>query len=144
MSDHNYPDHFYADALDKVRAVTGKPTGAYQAPAEMPAAERKLRTALAYVNHARDLIRDALGDNDAKAQRDAKIAYDMASERSSLHELNLSAMQHHPAGIGDVPYERTPKWSPEWVKPPNCGLHPMNAEAIRDHDERLSGAEDRL
>ncbi|MGN2244922.1 hypothetical protein ACFWZU_15615 [Frateuria sp. GZRR33] len=46
--------------------------------------------------------------------------------------------------IEGVPPERIPKWDPAWGKPPNCDGHPMQAEAIRDHDERLSGAEDRL
>ena len=39
---------------------------------------------------------------------------------------------------------RVPKWDPAWGKPPNCDGHPMQAEALRDHDERLAGGESHL
>ena len=64
------------------------------------------------------------------AMREAKIAYDVAIEEG-----------------------RTPRWHADYGRAPNCdGLsardirspHPMQAEAIRDHDERLAGGEDRL
>jgi hypothetical protein len=103
-----------------------QPTGAYRSAPEMPESERKLRTALAYVNHARDLIREALGD-------------DQATDGKGPNQPERC--------------ERVPKWDPAWGRPPNCdGLsardvrapHPMQAETIRDHDERLKGGEDRL
>ena len=157
MTGHNYPDHFYADAL----ARDEKPLGAYRSTdPEMPDAERKLRTALAYVCHARDLINDALAiqptsgsrPNQPEAcnpatMREAKIAYDVACDR---------ARDWLAGEGGDVPrppHGRIPKWHPDYVRPPNCdGLsardirapHPMSAEVIRDHDERLAGGEDRL
>ena len=117
----HYPDNLYADHEERKARARQTPVGAYRAPTEMPESERKLRTALAYVNHARDLIRDALGDNEPKAQREAKIAYDVATEEG-----------------------RVPKWDPAWAKAPNCdGLsardvrapHPMAAEALRQADE---------
>jgi hypothetical protein len=47
-------------------------------------------------------------------------------------------------GEVEVP-ERVPKWHPDWLTtPPNCDGHPMQAEAIRDHDERLAGGESHL
>jgi hypothetical protein len=71
-----------------------------------------------------------------------------------LHEVNRSAMHRHPAGIGDVAWEwptpqrleveRVPKWDPRWVEACPQLAHPMHAETIRDHDERLAGGEDRL
>jgi hypothetical protein len=140
MTGYNHPDDLYADALAKDQ----KPTGAYRAPAEMPESERKLRTALAYVCHARDLIREGLGDNEPKAQREAKIAYPL-----TLDELKAA----HPVRFGEVipqakqesPPERIPKWDPKWVETcPQRALHPMHAETLRDHDERLAGGEDRL
>lgn len=154
MTGLHYPDNLYADHEERKARRLQQPTGAYRAAPEMPEVERKLRTALSYVNHARDLIREALGDNEPKAQREAKIAYDVATDEG-----------------------RVPKWDPRWGvplkeqkgysegavtsdshaiyqnTPPNCdGLsardvrspHPMQAEAIRDHDERLAGGEDRL
>jgi hypothetical protein len=132
MAEHNYPDNLYADALlgprQGVQGVPGTPTGAYRSTdPETPEAERKLRTALAYVCHARDLINDALA-------------------------IQTTALKGQTQPTRCDP-ERVPKWDPAWGKPPNCdGLsardvsspHPMQAGAIRDHDERLSGAEDRL
>jgi hypothetical protein len=125
MTGLHYPDNLYADHEERKARRSQQPTGAYRSTEpEMPESERKLRTALAYVCHARDLIRDVLGDNDPKAQRDAKIAYDMASD-------------------SPVP-ERIPKWDPKWAESCPQRAHPMNAEVIRDHDERLAGGEDRL
>lgn len=136
MTGHNYPDHFYADAL----ARDEKPLGAYRSTdPELSESERKLRTALAYVNHARDLIREALGDT-MTAERIAKVAAG-----------NPATVPGYP--IEGVPPERVPKWDPAWGKAPNCdGLsardirapHPMQAEVIRDHDERLQGPEGAL
>jgi hypothetical protein len=96
------------------------------------------------------------------AMREAKIAYDVACDRVRDFLVEQGGDMPLP------PHGRIPKWHPAWGKPPttvshglawngpappNCdGLsardirapHPMSAEAIRDHDERLSGAEDRL
>jgi hypothetical protein len=76
----------------------------------------------------------------AAAMREAKIAYDMASDKP----------------------ERVPKWDVRWgipvterkgysqgshagtTGPIPQNAHPMAAETIRDHDERLAGGEDRL
>lgn len=54
-ADLNYPDNLYADHLAKQT-----PTGAYRSTEVVSDAEAKLRTALAYINHARDLITSAL------------------------------------------------------------------------------------
>ena len=81
------------------------------------------------------------------AMREAKIAYDVVCDRVRDWLVGEDGEVPRP------PHGRIPKWHPDYVKPPNCdGLsardirspHPMQAEAIRDHDERLSGAEDRL
>jgi len=141
----HYPDNLYADHEERKARARQAPVGAYRAPTEMPEAERKLRTALAYVNHARDLIREALGDTLAP-ERIAKVAAG-----------NSATVPGYP--VEGVPPERVPKWDPAWGKapttvstglawngpaPPNCDGHPMQAEAIRDHDERLAGGGDRL
>ena len=79
--------------------------------------------------------------------------YGVAFVRHALEDGKLS-VEHVPAKNVLLHPERTPKWHPDWPdSPPNCdGLsardirspHPMASEVIRDHDERLSGAEDRL
>lgn len=147
-----------------------QPTGAYRSTEpELSASERKLRTALAYVNHARDLILQALEQPSPKEQREAKVAYDMACDGKfgcgDLTSGNEGAVH---LSINNLS-ERVPKWDPRWGvplterkgysqgshtgttgpipqnQPPNCdGHHPMQAEALRDHDERLAGGEDRL
>jgi len=80
----------------------------------MSESERKLRTARHYLHHALLLVDEALKVSEPKPSKPEP--------------------------------ERVPKWDPRWVEtcPQRVGAHPMNAEAIRDHDERLSGAEDRL
>jgi hypothetical protein len=97
----------------------------------MPESERKLRTARHYLHHALLLVDEALGNAPAP-------------EPGSLDALRIER---------NGPPERVPKWDPAWGKAPNCdGLsardirspHPMQAEAIRDHDERLQGPEDAL
>ena len=95
-----------------------QPTGAYRAPAEMPESERKLRTALAYVNHARDLITEALAIQPTSCKG-----------------------QNQPEGCAP---ERIPKWDPKWVETCPQRARPMHAETMRDHDERLAGGESHL
>lgn len=124
MTGLNYPDNLYADHEERKARRSQQPTGAYRSAPEMPESERKLRTALAYVNHARELIREALGDN-----------------ASALHDVNRAAMNQP---------ERVPKWDPAWGKAPNCdGLsardirspHPMAAETLHEfeRDDNASG-----
>jgi hypothetical protein len=48
--------------------------------------EAKLRTALAYVNHARDLLREALGDATPRELYDAKQRMDVACDPTHAHD----------------------------------------------------------
>lgn len=158
MTGLNYPDNLYADHEERKARRAQQPTGAYLAPPDMPESERKLRTALAYVNHARGLISDAL--KVAEQERKGAVPYheisDVAGFQSDLsgygtafvrHTFKDGEMvaEHIPAKDVFVQPERVPKWDPAWGKPPNCdGHHPMQAEAVRDHDERLAGGESHL
>jgi hypothetical protein len=69
----------------------------------------------------------------------------IATPSAYTDALDSISAKTHPAGIGDVP-KWSPEWATHWVNPVPQVLcsHPMNAEAIRDHDERLSGGESRL
>ncbi len=79
------------------------------------------------------------------------IYFDSEATRDAFEQECLEHIRHGFSILDTV--ERIPKWDVRWGRPPNCdGLsardvrapHPMQAEEIRDHDERLSGAEDRL
>ena len=118
-----------------------------------------LRKAQVYLGWAIEPVKPA----NPAAMREAKVAYDMACDgqkegaifRDELREAPSGGwtlrvahgrVSLEPAGIGDVPHERVPKWSPAWGTAQYQGApqHPLNAEAIRDHDERLNGPEDEL
>lgn len=151
MTGLNYPDNLYADHEEaKARRVANQaPTGAYRAAPELSESERKLRTALAYVCHARDLINDALAiqptsgsrPNQPEAcnpatMREAKIAYDVACDRVRDWLVGDGGEVPRP------PHGRIPKWHPDYVKPPNCdGLSARDIRSPRDHDEFLDGTE---
>lgn len=77
------------------------------------------------------------------AMREAKIAYDVATDegRPVLNQSEWDEVRFAFALTGaEVKDASPPKWSPEWAKANN----PLKHVAIRDHDERLNGAEDRL
>lgn len=142
-----------------------KPTGAYDArklyeeTGKIAAAqdtkldpvsdtESKVRTALSYLHHAQLLLKEAfpeprrhapkwspqwLADNGIPAESSYLASFSpngsriaTAEEIDNLREL-LSVEELKGFGIGDVE-----------------SRHPMHAEVLRDHDERLSGPEDQL
>jgi hypothetical protein len=92
----NFPDNLYADHLAKQT-----PTGAYRSTEVVSDAEAKLRTALAYINHARDLITAALDQ-----------------------PTSCNATIQPVSGIESNP----PKWHVSWGKPKRDEL-PLNLTA---------------
>ena len=92
----NFPDNLYADHLAKQT-----PVGAYRSTEVVSDAEAKLRTALAYINHARDLITSALDQ-----------------------PTSCNATIQPVSGIESNP----PKWHVSWGKPKRDEL-PLNLTA---------------
>jgi hypothetical protein len=140
-------------------------------------AEAKLRTALSYINHARDLITSAL-DQPTGCNAAIQPAHGIDAKPPKWHvewckprrddlPLNLAAAVSEPNAV-PVESSYLDSFSPNGSRPATAdeiadmravlsaeelkgfGIgdieprHPMQAEAIRDHDERLYGGEDKL
>ena len=94
--------------------------------------ESKVRTAMQYLYHAQLLLKEAFPSRDRQ--------HGIPAESADLAREVLTAEELKGFGIGDV----EPRHVAETATTVATSRHPMAAEAIRDHDERLDGPEDRL
>jgi hypothetical protein len=102
-----------------------QPTGAYRSTEVIGDKESRLRTALSFINHARDLVRAELGHGQPQT---AKQAYDNQTRR----DVSWSAKR------GDY---TLPKWHAEWGKPRNDELPSILEEAVSHPDDpRINNA----